>query len=196
MIAHSKTKVGIYAFTSPSGKVYVGQSVDLRRRFVTYRSINPAKEQRHLYNSFISHGFSNHKFEILEECEKSLLNEREIFWENHFISKGIELLNIKPCGGNKVKFSDNTRYKMSLSQTGRKAKASTRIKLSTSKQGEANSQAKLTKDNVFDILKLLAFGKSSAEIGRSMSVKYDTVHDIKRGRTWSSFTGIKLGVAC
>jgi hypothetical protein len=37
---------GIYKITSPSGKVYIGQSVDIKRRFTTYKILN--KSKRHL----------------------------------------------------------------------------------------------------------------------------------------------------
>ncbi len=33
-----------------------------------------------LLNSIYKYGWGNHKFEIIEECENSLMDEREIFW--------------------------------------------------------------------------------------------------------------------
>lgn len=39
---------GIYKITSPSGRVYVGQSVDIERRFAEYRRNGSAKKQRRL----------------------------------------------------------------------------------------------------------------------------------------------------
>ena len=72
-------KCGIYKITSPSGKIYIGQSIDIDRRFYQYRKL-ACKKQPVLYNSFIKYGIETHIFEIVEECEKSLLNERELYF--------------------------------------------------------------------------------------------------------------------
>ena len=55
--------IGIYKITSPSGKVYVGQSVNIERRLKEYKILK-CKKQVKLYNSFIKYGFENHKIEI------------------------------------------------------------------------------------------------------------------------------------
>ena len=73
--------VGIYKITSPSGKIYIGQSVNIERRFTRYNSLDCVKQIR-LYKSFIKHNVINHKFEIIEECELELLNERERYYQD------------------------------------------------------------------------------------------------------------------
>ena len=37
--------IGIYKITSPSNKIYIGQSLDIDRRFKTYKNINKVKRQ-------------------------------------------------------------------------------------------------------------------------------------------------------
>ena len=37
--------VGIYKITNPKGKVYIGQSVDIERRFFRYRNIHERDKQ-------------------------------------------------------------------------------------------------------------------------------------------------------
>lgn len=68
---------GIYKITNlVNSKIYVGQSVDIERRF-----------QKHLYanDDFIIHkaikkyGRQNFSLQILEECSQELLNDREIY---------------------------------------------------------------------------------------------------------------------
>ena len=72
----------VYKITNPNGKIYVGQTYNLKVRIVRYRHLNCDK-QRMLYNSFKKHGFENHVIEILEDnLPVECLNEREIFWIN------------------------------------------------------------------------------------------------------------------
>ena len=48
-------QIGIYKITSPSGKVYIGQSWDIKKRFSKYRSLQSVYKQRVLFNSFKKH---------------------------------------------------------------------------------------------------------------------------------------------
>lgn len=74
---------GIYKITSPSGKVYIGQSRDISKRYKTYKKYNEPK-QRRLYYSILKYGWENHKFEIIEECMFDKLNERERYWQEFY----------------------------------------------------------------------------------------------------------------
>ena len=55
---------GIYILTFPNGKKYVGQSIDIMRRFRKYR-INDASNQ-HLKNALIKYGWNSVKYDIRE----------------------------------------------------------------------------------------------------------------------------------
>lgn len=74
--------IGIYKFTNKiTGESYIGQSVNLRRRYNDHKNI---KNDGSYFHRMISHyGFSNFEYEILEECEKHELNEKE----KYYISK-------------------------------------------------------------------------------------------------------------
>jgi hypothetical protein len=76
---------GIYRFISPSGKCYVGQSENIERRLIEHRSASTYKNPK-FYNAIKKYGFDNMTFEILEECEKGKLVEKEIYWISHFNS--------------------------------------------------------------------------------------------------------------
>lgn len=78
-------KTGIYKITSPSGRIYIGQSVDIDRRWETYKGLfSKVIFQPRLYNSFKKYGVENHKFEVIEECSIEMLNERERYWQEHY----------------------------------------------------------------------------------------------------------------
>jgi len=71
----------IYKITSPTNKIYIGQAVNIKRRLSAYKR-NDCKGQKRLFSSIQKHGFNNHKFEIVEECDNELLNERERFYQD------------------------------------------------------------------------------------------------------------------
>lgn len=72
--------IGIYKITNPKNRVYIGQSIDIEKRFYYY-SIKSCFKQKRLYNSLLKYGFENHKFEILCECEPEELNNKERYYQ-------------------------------------------------------------------------------------------------------------------
>lgn len=76
-------KSGIYKCTCiGNGKIYVGQSVDLKLRKSMHQSM--LKHNRH-YNSYLQRSYNKYGedsfiWEVIEYCEKDKLNQREIFW--------------------------------------------------------------------------------------------------------------------
>lgn len=74
--------IGIYKITSPSNKVYIGQSENIEERFNQYKKLS--KKQPRLFNSFKKYGYENHVFEIIEECSIELLNERERYYQDKY----------------------------------------------------------------------------------------------------------------
>jgi group I intron endonuclease len=75
--------VGIYKITSPSNKIYIGQSRNIEKRFKSYyRKLG--KNQPRLYRSFKKYGIKQHIFEVLEECDFDQLNIRERYWQETY----------------------------------------------------------------------------------------------------------------
>ncbi len=72
-----KKKVcGIYMITNPKGLKYVGQSVDIDKRFADYKSLRLERQSK-LHTSLKKYGADAHKFEVLEECAEDLLGNLE-----------------------------------------------------------------------------------------------------------------------
>lgn len=111
--------IGIYKITSPSGKIYIGQSENIEKRFRYYKSLH-CKMQIVLYRSFIKHGVENHIFEIIEECDKFLLNNKERYWQDFYnvLKLGLNCLLTSTKDKKKV-YSEQTLNKMSTSLKGR-----------------------------------------------------------------------------
>jgi group I intron endonuclease len=78
--------IGIYRITNPKGEVYIGQSRKVEKRIKYYNSINSSIGQVKLYNSFLTYGIENHKFDIIEECDVLDLNIRERYWQDFYNS--------------------------------------------------------------------------------------------------------------
>ena len=75
--------IGIYKITSPTGKVYIGQSINIENRFKSYKWYK-AKKQTLLNRSFLKYGVENHLFEILTECDKTQLHKLETYYQELF----------------------------------------------------------------------------------------------------------------
>jgi group I intron endonuclease len=55
---------GIYKITSPSGKIYIGQSSNIERRMIEHKYRSKTKNLK-LYSSLRKYGIDNHKIDIL-----------------------------------------------------------------------------------------------------------------------------------
>lgn len=111
---------GIYKITSPSGKVYVGESIDIKSRWKEYNRFD-CKNQRKLYNSFKKYSVENHIFEILEECIFDELLCKERYWQDFYdvLNGGLNCL-LTNCGDKKQVLSKETLIKMAEAQRGEK----------------------------------------------------------------------------
>ena len=58
----------VYEIKSPSGRIYIGKTMDFHRRKYNYSRLI-CKSQKKLYNSFVKYGFEAHVFTILFESE-------------------------------------------------------------------------------------------------------------------------------
>lgn len=82
---------GIYKITNLlNNKVYIGQSVNIARRWKDHRS-RPFQqgedfERNYLYRAIRKNGLENFSFEIIEECAQEELNEKEKYWISHYKS--------------------------------------------------------------------------------------------------------------
>jgi group I intron endonuclease len=109
---------GIYKITSPSGRIYIGESVNINKRKRDYSSLN-CKIQPKLYNSLRKYGWESHNFEVIEVCKFDELLCRERYWQDFYdvLNGGLncELTN---CGDKKRVLSLESRNKISISKKG------------------------------------------------------------------------------
>jgi group I intron endonuclease len=111
--------VGIYGLKNKiTNKWYVGQSWDVERRFLTYKSLNCIGQTK-IYNSIKKYGFCNFDVVLLEACDRNqdILNQRESYWIEFYnsIENGYNLRD----GGSKGKYSNESKNKMRLLKIGK-----------------------------------------------------------------------------
>lgn len=129
--------IGIYRISSPSNKIYIGQSVDIKTRFNKYNSLN-CKGQIRLHNSLLKYGVDNHIFEILEECNIESLNQRERYYQDYYNATSEYGLNciLTETEVLPKKYSEKSKKKMSESQTGKHLSDETKLKISKLHKGK------------------------------------------------------------
>ena len=75
---------GIYKVTNKiNGKVYIGQSVDIGKR---WRQHMTAKDDIYFHKAIQKYGVENFEWEVIEQCKKKDLDEREIYWIEYYDS--------------------------------------------------------------------------------------------------------------
>lgn len=111
--------IGIYKIENPNGKVYIGQSVDIKLRWRKYKSLNCGNQTK-LLNSFKKYGVGSHKFEILENCDELLLNERERYWQDYYnvISNGLNC-RLTEASDKSGRLSDDTKIRIGNANRGK-----------------------------------------------------------------------------
>ena len=160
--------IGIYLITNKiNGKKYIGQSIDIERRFCEHlRSGQPEKYSHKnerdintpIHLAMQKYGVSNFSLTVLEECKKERLDEKEKYWISYYRS------NEKQFGYNVLTGGqDNLALKGELHS---------QAKLSQKDVNIIKDLLKNSNKNLNDILKLFPF------------ISKSTLSMINQGKTW------------
>ena len=134
-------RCGIYLITNTAnGKIYVGSSVDLDKRWYMHQNRLAAGSHRnsHLQRAWEKYGAAAFTFSVLELTERECLIEREQFWIDKLCTSDEVSYNICRVAANTrlgVKVSEETRQRMSESTKGQRHSEETRAKMSAAKTG-------------------------------------------------------------
>ena len=134
---------GVYAIRSQAcGRVYVGSSVDIRKRWTQHRNELHRGVHRtaKLQTAWALYGEDNFLFTILEAIpDRVLLREREQFW--------LDTLHAADCGFNTLHMVDTLpdwtperRASQSLKRMGHQVSAETREKLRQANLGKKHTE--------------------------------------------------------
>lgn len=93
--------IGIYKIQSPTGRVYIGQSWDIKFRWRAHRCYRKTKYSK-LHSSFKKYGTKNHIFQVLhtlpKDVDQFVMNTYEQLYMDLYRSAGVDLLNLKEAG--------------------------------------------------------------------------------------------------
>jgi group I intron endonuclease len=190
--------IGIYKITSPNNRIYIGQSIDINKRFNSYQKMYVKnKKQTKLYRSFLKYGVENHIFELVCECIESELNDNERYYQELFncLDNGLnckltktndksgkvskETLNkmsIASMGNNHwlgKKHTQETKDKIKLANTGRKY--SDEINKSKGRKGRVSNMKGILSENNHRSIKVLQF-----DLNDNFIKEWNCLMDIKR----------------
>lgn len=146
--------IGIYKITSPTERVYIGQAVNIEKRWRYYQKVL-CKGQVRLYNSFLKYGVENHVFEIIEECAEEDLNCKERYWQEYYntVETGLNL-RLTKTEDKSGKLSEETKKKIgesnSIALKGKNLSQETKNKIKEGNTGKVVSEdvkAKMSKNS-------------------------------------------------
>jgi group I intron endonuclease len=158
--------VGIYKITNPKGKIYIGQSPNIEKRFKQYKCLD-CKTQPKIYRSLKKYSWENHKFESVEECSYKILDEREIYWINFYNSFNCGL-NLTEGGRGMRLLSEEIKNKISKAKKNHPCYKDPSFgkKISKSKKGKPLSKEHIQK---LKKPKLEGFGEKPDGFGEKIS---------------------------
>ena len=199
-MGYSKPIIGIYKITSPTEKVYIGQSVCVQSRENNYRNGHMDRQPR-LKRSIVKHGWDSHLFEIICECTVEELNDLELEYGKKFDVLGPKGLNCKIGERSETIVSPEVGKKISASKKGMVFSEEHKRKLS-----EAHKGKKMTKDHHDKILKAATEAKyksvkciNTGEIFKSIqsAAKYfdtkpNNISNVLQGWSKSTCGGLKF----
>jgi len=145
--------IGIYKITSPSSRVYIGQSIDIEHRWNHYYIPERCHKQPKLIRSLKKYGALSHVFEVLEECNQSDLNSRERYYQELYNCTGEMGLNgaLVSCNDKSGVMPPDVRLKISEAKKGKQSGFKGKITAQESIEKRRQSKA-INRHNIVKII--------------------------------------------
>lgn len=194
-------KCGIYKIKNiRNNKIYIGKSKDINHRISDHKSSLRKNSHRNKYlqRSYNKYGINCFEFSIIELCEESLLEEKEIFYIKELNSKAPNGYNLTDGGGSlgrklsllTIQKIKDFFLKNGSPMKGRSHTEETRQKMSSSSKGKSKNFTKEWRDKItFSISgQKQSNGKTSKYIGVSWVTRDKRYRVYFRGKAYGSFT--------
>jgi group I intron endonuclease len=135
---------GIYAVLNlVSGKVYVGSSVDVHGRLAAHKIAlaRGTHDNSHLQGSWVKYGGRSFSFDVVEECFKEELLEREQFYIDVLDSMNPSLGYNQKGAERRGEVSEISREKWRRARLGKVNSPETRLRMCLVRKGKPKSVA-------------------------------------------------------
>lgn len=156
---------GVYKITSPTGKVYIGQSVDILCRKRSYK-IARCKGQRKIHASIVKHGWESHTFEIIHELPKDVnqdvLNTYEKYYVDTYKNAGFELMNIREAGNSGRPSAESIRKMVQTRMDNNSYVTPEHIRVQRSERGKGKPLKGVTREHILQTAEKLR-GRNASE---------------------------------
>ena len=201
--------IGIYKITNPTGKIYIGQSINIENRRSQYKNYD-CKTQPSIFSSLKKYGLENHIFEVIEECEIEMLGQREKYWKIYFntVKEGLNCRLDEEAGGyleqstkdkisKALKGRDITKWNSKIYTKDRNSKVSESLKGKTKTQSHKDkiSLTKTGKPNINKRVPILQYDlkgnfikewESQKQAALTLNINYQGINNCMLGKTKSS----------
>lgn len=191
--------VGIYKIENPIGEVYIGQSLNIEKRWSYYRQRN-CKNQSKIYKSLLDYGVENHKFFVELEVKAysgwpssiRIMDKYEQFFIEKYVKEGYSMLNLT-SGGRDCKLFEETKELMRQRFT-----EELKNEYSEARKGEKNYF--FGKHHDEETRKIMSekgkTNKLGAKNGRARAIlQYDLNGNLIKEWETVSFASIELGIS-
>ena len=172
---------GIYMIKNMiNGKVYIGQAVNIDKRWQEHKNdLNGNRHiNTHLQRAWNKYGADNFIFNIVEECPKDELNDREIYYIAQYKAHNMKYGYNKTYGGESGRQTDEIRAK--ISKNTKKALGNPVVRAKMSK-----SKAILSKEEVLQIVELfITKHYSMNKLGKMFNVDTAAIASIINNQTF------------
>ena len=170
----------VYKYTSPTGKVYIGQTCQtlLERSKLDGSGY---KKSVGFYNAIQKYGFDNFKKEILKD---NLTSNEADYWEKYYIRKYNAMDKNYGCncreGGSHGLWSDDIKRKISESHKGKHLTEDHKNNLAKSSIGKKKNFTKQHKNNIREAAKKRGFPNPQPVICIETKIKYKSRNEAAR----------------
>lgn len=199
---------GIYMIQNTvNGKIYIGQAVDIERRWVEHKTELRGNHHynEHLQRAWNNYGESNFEFTIVCECEENQLNTMEEYYIFELMSYDKRVGYNKNYGGSSGRPTEEAKKKMSENNAkywkGKTHSEETRKKMSESTKGEnhplyGKHPTEETRKKMSEARKGKYKGRNSPMYGKHPTEETrKKLSDARKGKTLSEETKEKIGEA-
>jgi group I intron endonuclease len=174
ILKDNKGKSGIYRWTNLiTGKSYIGNSVNLNRRFREYYNINHLqsalrKSNSRIHGSLLKYGYSRFSLDIMEYCDKSDLLNREQFYMDNLLPE----YNILKLAGSRAGYKYSKESLSNIWTSERKSKHKNWLKLF--------NESPFAKENLKNMQITISYKVEILDIVSNKITVYDSIRAASR----------------